>query len=675
MSFKIVDINEQVDTLIRNGSLPSDYKSTSAYKRIFTKAAIIDNLMTPEEAMSNGHITELEAVRDGYIKPSENGGDFGIRASSSFADTQDGKINYLKQHYGKDNVSTLNGDIIYKDDKGWNTFDSNSIELADIADLVGDLPELIGATALGTVGAISGAGGASIPAGMAGAAVGGASGRGVKKGIANAIGIEDNQTSLDIAKDIGESALYSGVGEGVGLFAGKGITKLLSPNASKYGAEQIALEKLAKKVGIKLTASDTMGGGLVNVENAMRMGLGGGKIDDIKQSQFTQLRDYLLDGVNKGTNGRNNIEIGESIQKNLSKGINDTKGAFNKQYEDLVRLVDDGTISLDNAQVMAQNLLKESEADVLKPFIDNGTTKQLEAIAGITSNGIVTPKVDYNTFKTLRTNVGDLANSPNIIGNSQNGKFKQVSNALNGDFDRFAKQRGLGGFKSEIDNSYKGFRQDIGRPEIKNIIGTTKKTPIDAERIVDTVVTPKGVARTNRVSQYTENNDDMSGGLLNNYINKSTTIAKDGTEYVSSTKLGSQRKKYSDVEANIMPDRDVQLLDNFEKLGNATRASSPDILNPSGTANSLVNYTDFGFMGLPIAGKKLASTYYTSPTGYKHLTKGLMDTTSKGATVQGLGMFGANIPTLLRQSPKSTNMERKAGQMGVKTAHHFKNEE
>ncbi|RKY56470.1 MAG: hypothetical protein DRP93_01345 [Candidatus Neomarinimicrobiota bacterium] len=634
---KVHKLETLVDELIQSGEVPQDFKQSSEYKKIFTKEALKDNILSVDDAIKSGNISEQEALKEGFIDIDKQRGEpSGVRAKASFADTQKGKLDYLSQQYGKENVGEYDGDVIVKKDGKWSKFDADSLEMADVADWAGEIPEVVGSIGGGIAGLASGGLGS-----IAGAGLGGAGGRGVKKVIANTLGVKDNQSPMQIIEDMGTSGAMAMGGEAAGIGISKLIGKALAPNATRYGAKERSLEELADKIGIRLTPADTMGGSLTAIENALGYGMGGGKITSLKADQFRTLKDFLTNSIKDRTGGRSTSEIGESLQQGITQGVETTRRSFNTKYDDLMNMVSDGEITLNQASKVATNLLKESSDDVLKPFIDNSTITQLKAIAGVTDNATKVPTVDYNTFKTLRTNVNELGASNNIVGNTQGGKFKQVAKGLNKDFDEFAQTRGIGGEKEAIDRAYGSFKGDLSRPEIKRVVGTPKSNPINPENVVDTILTPRGESRAAKVLEYGAQPRDLESGLLNRYLEKATSRTKDGDEFISPAKLDSARFRNSAIEGSVLPAPSSKILDDYSTMSRTVGASSPANLNPSGTARTLGNYADIVSLGTIPTARAVASGAYTSPTAYKLLTKGYLNDQKRKTMNKIMGGFGA----------------------------------
>src|SRR5688572_5203298 len=150
------------------------------------------------------------------------GADFLTRAGASFKSDPAERLSFVKKRLGADNVATTaNGEIVWRKpgDKRWRAFDESGLSLADVADFVGDVPEVvggaIGATAGATVGsAVPGAG--TVAGSVGGAAAGSAVGNVIKQAVSAVLPGEESVRLGDRAKDVAISAALGGVGQKVG---------------------------------------------------------------------------------------------------------------------------------------------------------------------------------------------------------------------------------------------------------------------------------------------------------------------------------------------------------------------------------------------------------------------------------------------------------------------------
>jgi hypothetical protein len=192
------------------------------------------------------------------------GADIFTRAGASFKSDPKERLSYVKARLGAENVATTpQGEIVWRKpgDKKWRAFDEAGLSLADVADFVGDVPEIAGATlgalAGGAGGSVAGPGG-TVVGSVAGAAKGGALGNVAKQAISALLPGEESLRPVDRVKDVALSAAFSAGGQKLGNM----LAKALSPSvraaapASQYAEEG---ERLARTVGGDLTAGQRTG--------------------------------------------------------------------------------------------------------------------------------------------------------------------------------------------------------------------------------------------------------------------------------------------------------------------------------------------------------------------------------------------------------------------------------
>ena len=308
----------------------------------------------PEILTSKSKPTKAEvfkfAMERGLIKPRDDGIGFKIRTKFSLADTDNGRMGVLEDKYGKGNVAKINNQWMIRDDKGWNNVDESSLSWNDIADVAGDIPEVAGAVA----GSVAGSGLASVP--MAG--VGASAGRGVKKILANLAGVKDNQTPLEIAKDLGESGVYGAGGQLLGLGLGKAIGKAAAPYAKDITPDALLRKQMAEQYGVELTpAQITQAKSLGWLENNLKNNFVSADVIDnsLKETQFKPFNKAVEDM--KPT--KESSKIGSEIRDSIKNSKQAYKDKFNKEYRDIANSVNKNIpITNINGNVNAATILK-----------------------------------------------------------------------------------------------------------------------------------------------------------------------------------------------------------------------------------------------------------------------------------------------------------------------------
>jgi len=631
--FKLIRVAK---TLVENGKLPQEYFDSAEYKQAVFQAGI----------------------DDGMLKVGDDGAGFKVRTKASFSDTDAGYEDALMDHFGEGKVGSYVKDgekqYVYMGEDGeWDHVDPDTLEWADVADTVGYAPEVIAGTVGGTAGLLGG----GVPGAVAGGSLGTVLGRAGKKKIGSLLGIDNEQAAVDELGDLGESALYGGVGEGVGQLGSKAIAKIANPFKHQYGLEQDRLEKIALDAGVRLTPADTMGvNSLTRLENLLGYGFTGDSITNFKDMQFKGLKDYLLKNIEAKTGGLGAKELGESVQQKTVNMMQHTKDNFSKRYDALAEQAGTVKMPMWEAQRKANALLEEVNL-LPDAYIDQDVKKKLTAIAELGKKEGTDPELTYPAYKAVRSELGDMSKSNVAGGDAKAGKFKTLKGSLDTDFENAMQGMGLGGEKKALDGDYMRFKQDISRPEIKNVVGTDRKAPIYPEKVIDTMVTPRGTTRLDNAIKMSGAKGDLEKGHLANMIDRSTVKSPNGDEYISAAKLGTYQRKYGDVHNNLVGKDTQDVLNNYINLDQAVGASTPNRVNPSGTAKAIEGAIDAavvygaGSQGLLLPASKFAAAkYYTSPTGYKHLTKGLLDDNQVQFMQKTLGNIGvASAPAIGNQ--------------------------
>ena len=577
--------------------------------------------LTQEEAMKLG-------TEKGIIKPREDGAGFLARTKFSFADTDKGRKQVLEDEYGQGNAIKVDDRwLVYEGKgKGWNAVDEDGFNWKDItADFVGDIPEMVG----GAAGAIAGSGLMSIPAAAGGTALG----AGAKKLIAKAMGIEDNQTATEVAKDLGTSAALGGIGQGIGLGVVKGANKVLAPFKGKMTPEAIARKELAQKYGVELTpAQITQSPTLGQVENVLnnRIWSSDALAKFADEKQLTPFQE----SIKNITPENSSDSIGKTIVDAINSNKSTQKQMFNQQYSDIASQIN-SPISIDTLINQASNILEQNK-NIPKTAQDTAVKIASEILDS------QTPNLNYNELSKLRTNLGEMAKSGNVTGDIGTAQYKMLKSALDKDFNSFALNNGLGTQKNDVDAAYRGFKDAFENNTIKGIVGTGVKEPMPVEKIVDSIVNPKEISRLDKIIQATNNNDLAKEAVISKVIDKSsvsdTASPLFGSNFVSPTKFATQADMYGNHLSKVGAD-DVRELG---KVAESIKWSDA-FANHSNTAPTLINSTALGLLD-PV---NLGGKVYTSEIGRKYLTDGLGQINPNNKAIKS---FGAAFAPLTQPS-------------------------
>lgn len=193
-----------------------------------------------------------------------DGADFLTRAGASFKSDPAERLEFVKKRLGAENVAqTTTGDIVWRKpgDKRWRAFDEAGLSLADVADFIGDVPEIAGGAIGATLGGVAGTvapGPGNVAGAVVGAGAGSAAGNIVKQAISAMLPGEESARPASRVKDVLISGGLGAAGQKVGMMVGRALSpsaRAAQP-ASQYAAEG---ERLAQAVGGDLTAGQRGG--------------------------------------------------------------------------------------------------------------------------------------------------------------------------------------------------------------------------------------------------------------------------------------------------------------------------------------------------------------------------------------------------------------------------------
>ena len=231
-----------------------------------------------------------------------------LRMMMGFASTPEGRESVLR-NAGYQTERTPDGRLLYLNkDTGMRTYvDEDGMSLADLSDLVGLAPEVVGDYAGTAVGAAGGPIGATV-----GGSVGSAIGKGVQIGASKLMGIEED---VNIPKELGISAGASALGN----TAGKVIGKAFAPVKNKLHPGAVEADDMLRARGSGMTASQMSESSIVDWFEEIAAGsFGGGPvIAKAKQGQrhaFTNMMNDIMEGLG---NHMSKDEIGIMANKAL----------------------------------------------------------------------------------------------------------------------------------------------------------------------------------------------------------------------------------------------------------------------------------------------------------------------------------------------------------------------
>jgi len=355
------------------------------------------------------------------------------RALFSFADTDEGRMDVLRKAFGDGNAARnkKTGEFYFKKDGAWRRADEEGLSWADAIDFAGDVPELVGGAAGVVAGTPLG------PAGqIGGAAVGTAAGRGVKKLIAGAMGVEQNQTPMDIASDLGESALLGAGGEAGGKLLGAGVQKVLRPSGGIV-PEAAAVLGEAEAMGVKpLPGQATGGRGQQIIEGGLKNAIGSaGTMERAQGANMQALADEVQNILTTAGGKVEGAVAGSEAKAGAQKTLGLFRSEAAKKFDEARTLAGDRPITLDNFKKQLDSI-KQSVVSGLQTQSPE-TIDKLSKIVDESGGSL-----SYDDLKLLRENVRMLADSKDLIAQQKAGVFKRLLNTLDNDIADWAASAG-----------------------------------------------------------------------------------------------------------------------------------------------------------------------------------------------------------------------------------------
>lgn len=241
--------------------------------------------LPPED--QNSVIGQVQTMRP---ELNTEGAKFSQRARLSFARDEASLRSTLERDFGPGNVVKTPQGIAFREDptQPFTLLDEPGFSFGDIADILGDIPQIAG----GTIGALM-AGGTTFGAGMvAGGAGGTALGEVARQGIGTMMGVEQGTPQQQLG-DLASSAVFGTVAELGGGLVAKGVggvlagfSRSVSPKAKQ--AMRFINEFMDPHLG-PTPAQATENKFLDIMENIVEGGFFGGRLGSFKQLQKDEI--------------------------------------------------------------------------------------------------------------------------------------------------------------------------------------------------------------------------------------------------------------------------------------------------------------------------------------------------------------------------------------------------
>ncbi len=586
----------------------------------------------------------------GAIKPREDGAGFLTRSKFSFASTDAGRKQVLEDEYGKGNAYKIGDRWLINEgkNKGWNYVDEKGFNWKDLADIAGDVPEIAGGI-IGSRGGIVGAG------------AGSAGGDSIKKLIAKAMGINDNQNATEIAKDMAVSGVVGAGAQGLGNLVGKygkiGVDAITKPfaNSMKTNADDII--RIAKENGIDIMPTminDSKS--LATLENSLAKGFGGDRITDIRNSQNAKLDLNTIGLLNSLTKGKSSQQIGNDVLDAIKTNRAEKNQYLGGEYDKLGKAIEDLSQQNQGQPFLPLNETKMVSDDILNNYSKYANPKSIELSDAILKTVNDGGYEKYNHFKTDRSNlIDEISKATKNEDKNLARELTNIKKSMDTGLDNKLVGSGLGAEKKALDSEFASFKDIFDNPSkiTGDILSKSTSGGIKPENIPQSITS--GITNAENITSALNGDKDLLSQSFAKVLEKASrktngenTIPLKGT--VSMDKLNTSLINNKDTfEYAFDPVIQKELSDKI-LLSKAINSAEKNYGNPSGTAQGLSDVipltigatTGLGGAAAYLGAKIIGPKAYTSDIGKKYLTDGF--------DVSGSGFSNAFFNQPVRQS-------------------------
>jgi hypothetical protein len=294
---------------------------------------------------------------------------FATRAKYAIEPLESNRRALLIKEFGAENVlQDEKGNVFLKQGKYFRPVNREGFSTADIAEVGGTLPELIGT-------------GAGLGAGPIGAVAGGALGSVARQGLSTLLGTPQVASGKEQALEIGLSGAMGGLGFGVGKLA-KGAGKALSNLLPEQQVDD-AFKAISGKVGVKPTKGQLVGGRALEIEKTLQeTPIFGRGIRKQTTEQVKQLKNNLSDSFGDFTDlDFDKTTIGAELKNRAGANLDAIKSQA-------VNLFDEVASQGDKINVSSNNLIDSFSKNLSDlNIIDKlGNPKKYNAFSGLTKD-------------------------------------------------------------------------------------------------------------------------------------------------------------------------------------------------------------------------------------------------------------------------------------------------
>lgn len=561
---------------------------------------------------------------------------FGLRAGLSAADTPAEREAYLTEQVGRGGWTTDRYGNYALTPEGMQSiglepgtlptvidrpFFAGGPELADIADIRGDIPAIAGGVAGGLI-----AGGASAPLGIAAAAGGAALGKMIDE-VAESVAGRQLQTPAQVMGDVALEAGLGAAGETVyrGVLAPIG-RKMLAPHAGRITPEAAEMAAGAQELGIPLKPTSVTRAPLL------------GTIERIATNVLKE--DPVLDSGRQAVSrevtrlerqfGKGNVSR-EALGELIVSDIRASRKELSRQAEGWFGRVDKLS---EGRPIVATDRIKQAAADIMEDF-PKGTDGQPLFTGGEGMKGIFSALNDINALpdritvtdmESVKRTLNDLGDLYNIAPGKGSHYSGVLTDAVEKAYDDVV-ETGKGAAVNALREARAKYSEEIKKfsnNTIKRVIRDPKlagsMTNTEIADFVSKGIDPGKISRIRNVVGK-DTWGDVQRLTMEKILGNITQRTKDPLEDILvGDKLLTQLDKIGRPSLKAMFGEAAT--SRLYKLGNAARA----VEFKPGNAGQLIAAT---IAASPLANLgrimqlKAISGYLSSPTGIKHFTTGL----------------------------------------------------
>jgi len=529
----------------------------------------------------------------------------------------------------------------------------------DLADLPGDIADIIGpaipaATSIigGTVGA-----GVAIPtglgaigAGMVGGGLGAGVGEVGRSSIGNLLNVEERfggekKTPLQDVKQVGVESVKGAAGELIGgqLIArpiaavGK---KLLAPFARYF---DIDLARIAARRGVELPASSTVDNPILQLtEQVTGKGIFGGNLKLIVKDAEEKLASQA-DDIVKGFKGSDDLTLaGKGIEEGLQSYKSAWQSIKNKIYTAASKVIPKSNRPLtENTKTALETVLTKQDLSLVKQGADSPLRDIWKSLQ---TRGLKQPSLE--SLMATSDNLGEiLKGSVDVQITGSKAMLAKVKAAIDDDIMAHLAKYAPEAYEAAIraDSFYAQ-----GIESLNSTLGKTINTLADEpSKIAARAIRPKSPEQASRVIEMvisTEGGADRVANIQSSFVRRIIDEStKNGTKALQGETLGNVLNRYGDETLDAVLGQDARIaLREIAKLSSGL-GRARNIAEGSQTAFLLKTQAIVAaiFTGnVPLAaqiagGDVLLSKVFQSQIGRKWLTEGLTSPT----VLQKFGQF------------------------------------